>query len=99
MSGPTAAGGAGRPALVQTRWTVGLLPSFADVRAHYLKTLLGTQLLTAFICVAVVFKTGSLIAALAFFVMMQLGAVLGAAWGARLKNKLERDARRRRVQS
>jgi hypothetical protein len=47
-------------------------------------------------CVGVYFATGrQLIAVLYFFLVMQVAAVLGAAWGASLKYRRERGAQRR----
>jgi hypothetical protein len=60
------------------------------MREQYKKTLVPTQLLIFTVTVAALIWSHRLMAALAFFVMMQLGAVLGAIWATRLKHKVER---------
>lgn len=57
---------------------------------QYKKTFIGQQLMILVIS-AMVFQTSHhlLIPTLAFFLMMQVGAFAGAAWGARLKRKVE----------
>jgi hypothetical protein len=60
--------------------------------AHYRKTFWTMQLMMFLVAVAVFFATPHLwIAAGTFLVIMQLGAVVGAAWAARLKQKLQRS--------
>ena len=57
---------------------------------QYKKTFIGQQLVILVITV-MVFQTAHHLAipTLAFFLMMQAGALAGAAWGARLKRKVE----------
>jgi len=58
--------------------------------AQYQKTFLQIQTLIAMVTCAVFFATGYRLAAAAvFFLVMQIGAVLGAMWGVRIKAKLE----------
>ena len=52
---------------------------------HYRKTFRGMQLAMALVAIAVLVVTRRLFVAGAFLAAMQIGAVLGAAWGARLK--------------
>jgi len=57
---------------------------------QYQRTFLRIQTLIAMVTCAVFFAAGHRLSAPAvFFVAMQLGAVLGAMWGVRLKGKLE----------
>lgn len=65
---------------------------------HYKKTFVGTQILIGVVTFAVILQSHRLVAALAFFVTMQLGAVLGAVWAARLKERIER-ARAKKVRA
>ena len=62
---------------------------------HYRKFIIPTQLFIIALC-ATLYFTGRvpLGGAVAFFVMMQLGAVAGAWWAARLKGKLNQRADR-----
>jgi hypothetical protein len=60
------------------------------MREQYKKTLVPTQITISLITFAALVYSHRLFAALSFFVVMQLGALLGAMWGARLKNKVER---------
>lgn len=60
------------------------------MREQYKKTLVPTQVLIFAVTVAALIWSHRLMVALAFFVMMQLGAVLGAIWATRLKHKVER---------
>jgi hypothetical protein len=57
---------------------------------HYRQTLIGTQVMIAAITVVVVLKTHRLAAAAAFLATMQIGALLGAMWAARLRARIER---------
>jgi hypothetical protein len=56
---------------------------------QYKKTFLGMQTVMGFIAAGVLLGTHRLFAAAVFFVVMQLGAVLGAMWGSRLKSRLQ----------
>ena len=57
---------------------------------QYKKTAVGMQV-TVCLAAGVVYVWSHLLSlAATFFVIMQVGAVLGAMWGARLRNKLER---------
>ena len=60
------------------------------MREQYKKTLIPTQITILVVTIAALLWSHRVAAALAFFVVMQLGAVLGALWGTRLKNKVER---------
>jgi hypothetical protein len=66
------------------------VPTARSVTEQYKKTLVSTQVLIGVITMAVLIRSHRLTAALAFFAMMQLGALLGALWAARLKSKIER---------
>ena len=58
--------------------------------AHYQKTFLRIQAVIAMVTLAALLATGfRLPAAAVFFAVMQVGAILGAMWGVRLKGKLE----------
>jgi hypothetical protein len=58
--------------------------------AQYRSTSLRIQTLIAMVTCAVFFATGHrALAAAPFFVVMQIGAVLGAMWGVRIKGKVE----------
>ena len=58
---------------------------------QYRKTFVRIQVLIAMVTCAVFFGTGHrLPAAGVFFVVMQIGAVMGAFWGVRLRSKLGR---------
>jgi hypothetical protein len=60
--------------------------------AQYRKTLVVTQVLICLVTLAVYFGVHRLWAlAFLYFLMMQVGAVLGAAWSLRLKRKMERS--------
>jgi hypothetical protein len=74
----------GRP-----RITAIALPTMRETIERYRQTLLGTQIMIAAITVFTLMKTHRVVAAVAFFATMQIGAVLGAAWGARLKTMFE----------
>jgi hypothetical protein len=57
--------------------------------AQYQKTFLRIQAVIAIVtCLALVATGFRLSAALVFFAVMQVGAVLGAGWGVRLKAKV-----------
>lgn len=58
---------------------------------RYRRTFLVTQGAIAAVTVAVLLQSHRLAAAAAFFVAMQLGAVAGAFWAARVKRKVERS--------
>jgi hypothetical protein len=57
---------------------------------RYKRTLLPTQLLIAAVTVAILIQLHRWPAAAVFFATMQVGAVIGAMWAARLKRKIER---------
>jgi hypothetical protein len=57
---------------------------------QYKKTWVGTQLLIGVVTAGVLLRSHRLIAALAFFLTMQLGGLIGAMWAIRLKNRVER---------
>jgi hypothetical protein len=57
---------------------------------RYRRTFLGTQALIAAVTVAIFVQTHRFTAAAVFFAAMQIGAVVGALWAARLKRKIER---------
>jgi len=63
--------------------------------AQYRKTLIPTQIVVAIVCLCVllVFKAPWQGVA-AIFVAMQIGAILGARWGLRLKRKIEASSGR-----
>jgi len=67
----------------------------ANMWEHYRKFLIPTQLFIIALT-ATLFFTGrsALGGAIAVFIVMQLGALAGAWWGARLKGKLEDRANR-----
>jgi hypothetical protein len=52
---------------------------------QYRKTLVGTQMVIAAVTLAVHLRAHRLDVSLAFFTAMQLGAILGAFWAARLR--------------
>ena len=59
---------------------------------HYRRTFLVTQILIAIVCsVAYLLVKAPPMAVLLIFVMMQVSAVFGAAWGASLKRRVERQ--------
>jgi hypothetical protein len=63
---------------------------------QYKKTAKFMQAFILLACVAIYFSTGrQLMAVLIFFLVMEIGALFGAAWGARIKNRTEAAARRR----
>ena len=60
---------------------------------QYKKTFAKTQAVIVVVTAATYFLMGELAARSAvFFVMMQLGAVAGAAWGVRLRRKVDGQA-------
>jgi hypothetical protein len=60
---------------------------------QYKRTFAKTQLVIAVVTGGTYFYMGQLAARSAvFFLMMQMGAVVGAMWGTRLKNKVDRQA-------
>ena len=58
---------------------------------RYRRTFFITQASIAAVTVAVFVKSQRLAAAAAFFATMQVGALVGALWAARLKRKIERS--------
>ena len=63
---------------------------------QYKKTAKYMQAFIFLACIAIYFMTERQpIAVLTFFLVMQLCALMGASWGARLKYKTDVDARRR----
>ena len=57
---------------------------------HYKKRFFGMQTFIAFVVIAVYFAMNHRVApAAVFFVMMQIGALVGAAWAARLTRRLQ----------
>jgi hypothetical protein len=68
----------------------GSVPTyFGLVAAQYRKTVVWVQIVIGVITIAALFQTHRLIAALAFFATMQVGAVFGALWAARLRSRIE----------
>jgi hypothetical protein len=65
---------------------------------QYKKTFLGTQIVIGAVSIAALIATRHLAAALAFFAMMQVGAVVGAAWAVSLKSRIT-SARGARLQA
>jgi hypothetical protein len=60
---------------------------------QYKKTFAKTQLVIVGITAGTYFYVGHMVArSAAFFVVMELAAVVGAMWGTRLKNKVDRQA-------
>ena len=58
---------------------------------HYRKTFVGMQIVIALVTIGVFLLLGhSALRAGVFFVVMQIGAVIGALWAARLKAMVER---------
>jgi cobalamin synthase len=56
---------------------------------QYKKTFLGMQIVMWVIAAGVLLGTHRLFAAAVFLAVMQVSAVFGAMWGARLKSKLQ----------
>jgi hypothetical protein len=61
------------------------------VLKQYKKNVIGTQLAIAVITAAMLFQSHRWATALASFLVMQLGAIAGAAWGAALTGRMERN--------
>jgi hypothetical protein len=57
---------------------------------HYRRTFLGMQMVIAMVTVVVFLGFHTLAQAAVFFVFMQLSAVIGALWAARLKAYIQR---------
>jgi hypothetical protein len=62
---------------------------------QYKKTAKYMQSFILLACVAIYFTTWQWMAVLVFFFMMEASAFLGAAWGARIKERANEAARRR----
>jgi len=77
------------PPFGSQRSTAVALPTVRDILDHYKRTLVGTQIMIGLITLVALLKTHRLIAAIAFFGTMQIGAILGAAWAARLTKRVE----------
>jgi hypothetical protein len=60
------------------------------MREQYKKTWVGMQATIAVVTLAALVHTHRLVAALAFFATMQVGAVLGAIWAVQLKTRIAR---------
>lgn len=58
---------------------------------RYRRTLFVTQASIAAVTAAILIQSHRLVVAAAFFAAMQIGAVVGALWAARLKRKIERS--------
>jgi len=58
---------------------------------RYKRTFVVTQALIAVVSAAIFYQTHAWQAVALFFATMQLGAVFGAMWAARLKRKIERS--------
>jgi hypothetical protein len=61
----------------------------AAFREQYRKTFVGMQIMIACVALAVLIQSHRLVAALVFFVVMQIGALLGTLWALSLKNRIE----------
>ena len=59
---------------------------------QYKKTAFSMQVLIGLVTAGIVLWSHAWDLAALFFVTMQVGAVVGAMWGNRLRNKLERNA-------
>jgi MFS-type transporter involved in bile tolerance (Atg22 family) len=59
---------------------------------QYKKTLFGMQVMIGLVTTGVLLWSHAWDLAALFFITMQVGAVFGAIWGNRLRNKLERNA-------
>jgi hypothetical protein len=64
-----------------------------SVFAQYKKSFVGTQIVIGVVTLAALVQSRHIVAALAFFAMMQVGALAGAAWATSLKNRIA-NARR-----
>jgi hypothetical protein len=62
------------------------------MRELYKKTFGGMQLLIAAVTFGVLVWSRVFGLAVFFFLAMQMGALIGAVWGARLKSKVQRSA-------
>jgi hypothetical protein len=58
---------------------------------RYRRTFFVTQASIATVTVAILVKSQRFAVAVAFFATMQVGAVVGALWAARLKRRIERS--------
>ena len=75
----------------QRNETGGRSPTSVDrVLERYKKTFAAIQVTVGFVTLIVLMQTHRLIAALAFFATMQIGAIVGAIWAAGLKRRIER---------
>ena len=63
-------------------------PASTDMWEQYRKTLIGTQLFILSICALLVYKHVPIAGVAVFFAVMQLAALVGARWAARLKRKI-----------
>jgi hypothetical protein len=61
----------------------------AALWAQYRKTLVGTQILIGGVTIAVLIQSHRVFAALTFWAVMQVGAILGAAWALRIRSRIE----------
>ena len=52
---------------------------------HYRKTFMGMQIVIALVTIGVYLLLGQLAQAAVFFLVMQISAVMGAVWAARIK--------------
>jgi hypothetical protein len=55
---------------------------------QYRKTLVGTQPVIGLVTLSVFVQTHRVVAAAAYFAIMQVGALVGAAWAASMKNRI-----------
>ncbi|HEY4012021.1 MAG TPA: hypothetical protein VGM06_01675 [Polyangiaceae bacterium] len=78
------------PTLRTPRMNAIALPTVREILDRYRQTFLGTQIMVGVITLFTLMKTHRVLAALGFFATMQVGALVGAAWGARLKTMFER---------
>ncbi len=58
---------------------------------RYKRTFVATQASIAAVTVAILLQSHRLFAAVAFFGAMELGALFGAMWAARIKRRIERS--------
>ncbi|HTQ02781.1 MAG TPA: hypothetical protein VMI54_02950 [Polyangiaceae bacterium] len=58
---------------------------------RYKRTFFATQACIVCVTVAILIQSHRIFAAAVFFVTMELGAVVGAMWAARLKRRIERS--------
>jgi uncharacterized membrane protein YfcA len=59
---------------------------------QYKKTLFGMQVMIGLVTTGILLWRHAWDLAALFFITMQVGAIVGAMWGNRLRNKLERNA-------